>query len=316
VTRTPGALIVGERHDPHADAVLGRFPPGIQPLVMNVNSLIACIYCLRSRTFTIQQPDGPTALQLLPGRRIRGWIRRLASPGWQRGVVAESHEAALKTAWLTLLTSVLRLSDVTWLTPLDHLVIAENKLGQYAAAARVGVRVPLTVVTNDAAIVRDVIGSDILLKPLGPAHCFDDDEPYVVPAAAVASNGPELRSLSTAPFIAQQRLSARLHLRVVTVNDGVWACKLDAGSRPLDWRTDSSAHRSFKAIAPPPDVTDGALAVARELHLGYTSQDWVVTDDGHYLLDVNPAGQWLFLPPEVSGAITNAIAAWLVSSIE
>jgi hypothetical protein len=45
---------------------------------------------------------------------------------------------------------------------------------------------------------------------------------------------------------------------------------------------------------------------------GFTSQDWIETDRGeHVFLDLNPAGQWLFLPEQVSDSATRAIADFL-----
>lgn len=47
------------------------------------------------------------------------------------------------------------------------------------------------------------------------------------------------------------------------------------------------------------------------MNVGYSSQDWVETGAGKYFLDLNPSGQWLFLPAPVSVEVTNALAAWL-----
>jgi hypothetical protein len=51
--------------------------------------------------------------------------------------------------------------------------------------------------------------------------------------------------------------------------------------------------------------------------LGYSSQDWVIAPTGAALfLDLNPAGQWLFLPADVAEAATTAIARWLIGEDE
>jgi len=312
VTAPAKVVVIGNVGDPHAAAVLDRVPSDLRPLLIDAEKLPTCQYCLRDGLLTVSEANG-REVEIAPGNTARGWIRRLAPPDWQRGLVVESHDAAVKTAWLTLLTSVLRLCGVHWLSSVDELVIAENKLVQYAAASRVGVRVPPTVVTNDHELARTTLAGDILLKPLGPGHFFDGEEPYVVFATVARLDGPELRSLAAAPFIAQRRLIPRSHLRVITVDRDVWAAELSAANRPPDWRADPTAHRSFKTIAPPLDVAGGALAVAKELRLGYTSQDWILADDGPYLLDVNPAGQWLFLPPHVSDSVTAALASWLLT---
>lgn len=52
------------------------------------------------------------------------------------------------------------------------------------------------------------------------------------------------------------------------------------------------------------------------MNLGFSSQDWIVDRDGTaWFIDGNPAGQWLFLPPEVSTPATDAIASWLMAGV-
>jgi hypothetical protein len=54
-----------------------------------------------------------------------------------------------------------------------------------------------------------------------------------------------------------------------------------------------------------------AVTLVSTLRAGFTSQDWTVDDAGPAFLDLNPGGQWLFLPDEVSAPATAALAAWL-----
>ncbi len=313
MTASAKVVVIGNVGDPHAAAVLDRIPSDFWPLLIDAEKLPTCQYCLQDGLLAVREANG-REVKVASGDAARGWIRRLAPPDWHRGLVVESHDGAVKTAWLTLLASVLRLCGVHWLSSVEDLVIAENKLVQYAAALRVGVQVPPTVVTNNHESARATLGGEIILKPLGPGHFYEGEEPYVVFATVAKLDGPELRSLSAAPFIAQRRLVPRSHFRVITVDRDVWAAELSAANRPPDWRADHSAHRSFKTVTPRLDVASGALAIAKELRLGYTSQDWILADDGPYLLDVNPAGQWLFLPPYVSKTVTAALASWLLTA--
>ncbi|MFG1966096.1 RimK family alpha-L-glutamate ligase [Nonomuraea sp. NPDC049028] len=302
-------LIVGDRGDPHVTAVLTHLAPGCQSWVVNAATLAENSYILQDACLSVRGPQGQ--FMLSPQTGTRGWIRRLAPAAWQRGMVVESLEAAEKTAWLSLLTAVLRTCGVEWLTGIDALVTAENKLVQHATAVRLGVPTPATMVTNDLSAVREAIGPDIVLKPLGPGHFFDQNQPYTIFTTSMHTDDARLAALAETPFIAQTRICARLHLRVVTVGEEIWGAALDAANQPLDWRATPIAHRSFTAAVLPTEVAHGALAVANALGLGYSSQDWALADEGAYLLDVNPAGQWLFLPQPIAVPVTAALAAWL-----
>ena len=117
--------------------------------------------------------------------------------------------------------------------------------------------------------------------------------------------------LPGAPFLIQERLAARRHLRVVTVGERAWSFALDADGLPLDWRQEPQAHFSW-CPARLPEVEGSALTLARAMDAGYSSQDWIETGDGWFFLDLNPGGQWLFLPEPHSSEITTAISSFLL----
>jgi hypothetical protein len=311
VTTSAAAVVIGSYDDPHVEAVF-RDLDSSNTLLIDAESVTQRGYKLHDGTFSIEKGTAEeNPIQLDRDGIARGWIRRLAPPDWQRGLVVDSHDAAVKTAWLSLLVAIIRTCSVDWLTGIDELVAAENKLVQHAKARQLGIPTPETIVCSDANAARAALGDDIVLKPLGTGHFYEGDEPFVIYTAEVSLGGPELDALASVPFIAQRRLQARSHLRVVTVNEQLWAGSIKAEALPIDWRQDPEAHVSFEAIHPPEDVSNGALALAGGLGLGYSSQDWLVCEDGCFVVDVNPAGQWLFLPESISMKVTGAISNWL-----
>lgn len=90
-----------------------------------------------------------------------------------------------------------------------------------------------------------------------------------------------------------------------------WTCALDATNRPLDWRAQATAHGEFVVTDKHQHVGTQAVDLATALRCGYSSQDWIVTADDTYVIDVNPAGQWLFLPEPFASEITEALAVAL-----
>ena len=257
----------------------------------------------------LQLGEGDMAVELTDG--TRGWIRRLAPPQWRAGVVGGSHAGAVRTAWTALGVGIAGDTNVAWLTPLERLFLCESKLLQDRIARDLAILTPQTTVTSDRSLIPEALGRNLVIKPLGTSHYASDDAgEQVVWTNPLDVSAPELDHLGSAPFIVQERLDAERHLRVVTVRDRVWVYELDAAGLDVDWRGSEDAHHSFTS-ADEPDVARQALALAKAMSVGYSSQDWVVTRDGAYFVDLNPAGQWLFLPePEVS-EVTDSIAAWL-----
>jgi hypothetical protein len=242
----------------------------------------------------------------------RGWIRRLAEPGWRQGAVPGTRDAAIRTSWINVLAAVASGLSVDWLTSIDALTAAENKAHQLLAALELGVPTPRTVITNSRERIPEELGDPMVAKPLGPGGFRDQrGEMRVVQAQTVHRSDPALDALAASPFLLQELLDAERHLRVVTVRDQAWVCSLDASGLPLDWRLEDRAHDSFQRTDAYPEVVEDALRLSRRLAVGYSSQDWVVRRSSRWFLDLNPGGQWLFLPSSVREEVTEAIAGWL-----
>lgn len=222
----------------------------------------------------------------------------------------------MRGAWLSLLVAVLKGFDIRWLTALDRLIFCENKYVQYLTCLRLGLPTPTTVVVSDRALIPDSLGPVIVVKPLGPGWFLDEaGRGQVVYAAALPRTADELRSLHGAPFLVQQLVRAEAHLRVVTVGRKSWSCALAADGLPLDWRQADEAHGAFSPVSHP-SIERMAVRLAAALELGYSSQDWIVDAEGHpHFVDLNPAGQWLFLPEAVSRDITLEIAKCVTGNL-
>lgn len=310
--RVARSIIVGSRDDVHVANVL-EYCDSQSTLVVDGESLSHSTFAWSDAGLTL---EFSSERWMFPASAVaRGWVRRLAPETWQQGVIAGSPEAAEHAAWLSLLAALGRSPLVAWLTKLDDNLIAENKIHQLAVAARAGVRTPRTVVSNDSRAVAAAVPGERVVKTLGPGHYFQGDTARVVFTQGI-DDADLVRLDGGLPLVFQERLDAIAHLRIVVVQNRVWAFELNASALPLDWRADPAAHHSFVAISTPREAEDGARRVAHALHLGYASQDWIVTSGGPILIDVNPGGQWLFLPEPESAEVTQEIARWLGGQVD
>jgi hypothetical protein len=303
-------LIIGDAADPHVAVVTGLLPEsGV--VVLDAASLPSVAETIGLEESILLDMAG-RPVRLAPGCGARGWVRRFAPAGWDGGVRLGSHRAAVLAARMGLLGAVLRDPAVTWLTPVDRLVAAENKIVQYRAAVELGVRVPETIVSRDPGVLAGLLGEPFVLKPLGPGNFEDENgQQQVVFASTTSAADLAGTDLADAPFLAQRRLDASKHLRIVTVRDRAWTTVLDAAGLPCDWRRHGPAHHAFRTDESTRGTDVSALALAGRLGVGYSSQDWLVDEDGSCFLDLNPGGQWLFLPHEVATAVAIQMANWL-----
>lgn len=310
MTHSAYAIVIGDILDPHVEAVIEQMPSaGL--VVMDAERASECIAHLdQSGTWLIDVTGARCSVDA--STPVRGWVRRLAPAGWDHDVVLGRHNSAVLAARLTLLASVLREPAVAWLTTVDDLFAAENKIVQYRRAIAEGIRVPDFMVAVDAAELAERLGDPFVLKPLGPGNFVNDDgQQHVVFVQAVRASDLDTVDLLHAPFLAQRIVRAKRHLRVVTVGERSWVAELDATDLPMDWRALGPAHRSFQATSQWPKVEYDAAKLASALSVGFTSQDWIVDVEGPAFLDLNPAGQWLFLPEQIALPATAELSHWL-----
>lgn len=278
-------------------------------MVVDVTTFEKTPYSLSGETLTLGAEDLDS--RLLLRAPTRGWIRRLAPPLWRPGVALGSEEAAIRGAWTSLIAAVAGSANVAWLTPLERLFLRENKALQAAAVQRLGIPTPPTMVCSHRDLLPSTLGDELVIKPLGRAQYTDAaGTEQVVWTRGINRDSSVLDLLAGAPFIVQKRLQAERHLRVVTVTDQCWVCELPADNLPIDWRRNEAAHDAF-VVTEHRDVERDALRVAETLDVGYSSQDWIVSDGVAHFIDLNPAGQWLFLPEPAASGITSVIARWL-----
>ncbi|WP_406377124.1 RimK family alpha-L-glutamate ligase [Streptomyces sp. NBC_00197] len=308
--RTVTVLLVGDTADPHIGAVTERLPRE-GTVVVDAASLPSVLRQVAQRECVVNDLTGePASLTL--SNQTRGWIRRLAPASWDNEVVLGTKNAARLAARMTALAAMLRQPGTEWVCGLDALFAAENKIVQYQTASALGLRTPPTLIDSDPAVLASKLGNPFIIKPLGPGNFTGaDGHEKVIHTQAVTAAQLAGTDLLDAPFLAQQLLTARTHLRVVTVAGHAWTAELNASGLPIDWREVNRAHHSFLPSSRWPTVERDALRLARELKTGITSQDWIVDDAGPAFIDLNPGGQWLFLPSSLTTEVADHLANWL-----
>lgn len=82
---------------------------------------------------------------------------------------------------------------------------------------------------------------------------------------------------------------------------------------PVDFRMDMQRART-EPVTLPDGVRDRVLALLRRLGLVYGAVDMRLTPDGEYVfLEINPAGQWLFVEQRTAQPITRAVVRALLT---
>lgn len=239
------------------------------------------------------------------------WYRRISPYGFHDELVdntarlfawSESNEALLGL-WYSL--------DSFWMNPPLADEVSQRKIRQLQAARRVGLSIPETLVTNQPEAAREFVatyGVGHVVRKAFRNIAQAPRETHVVGQAEVAL----LDSVRFAPVIFQQFVPADLDLRVTIVEDEIFAAAITSeAAYAADYRP-GLASATVVPYTLPDVVASQVLELMRAFGLQYGAVDFRVTPDGdHVFLEVNPAGEFLFISRRTGQPIAEAIAASL-----
>jgi len=196
---------------------------------------------------------------------------------------------------------------------------------QQRAAAVAGFLVPDTIISNQkAALVRfsDQTNDHLIIKPLANGMLYPNDQGGPT-ATAILTNRIARKDLVSAadddleysPSFLQREILKLYELRVVYVNGQIFAFRIDSQTHArseTDWRRMSHRLGYFPCTLDR-DVEEKVRTFMSIAGFTFGSLD-IVVDVGEKLwfLECNNQGVWAWLDAGVDGAITEAIADYLV----
>lgn len=250
------------------------------------------------------------------------WYRRMRPAAGLPGHLSPSVRTACAREFEAALHGWLATTDAFEIDRADCVARASHKPVQLAVARELGLDVPRTLVTNDAAAARafhDDCGGRIIAKPSTQFRIDDGDASRVVLTSPVDRRDlDDAGALALSPMIFQERLEKRLELRVAIVGREAFAAAIDSSASArteVDWRAGArELVGRWTDHALPHDVAERSIGLVERFGLHFGALDFVLTPEGRYVfLEINPQGEfaWLELaPPRLP--ISRAIAAALV----
>lgn len=201
--------------------------------------------------------------------------------------------------------------DAEWVNDPDRDEAASRKMWQLRVASELGLRVPRTCMTNSPERALAFIDSEP-----GPVvfKSFSATEVTWRETRMVRDQDRGLFDrVRLAPVIFQECIPGGFDIRVTMVGDRVFPAEIRAGESAydLDFRVDTE-HAPIAVHALPRSVEDRLRFMMRRLGLRYGAVDLRRSPDGDYVfLEINPAGQWLFIELATGQAISAALAELL-----
>jgi hypothetical protein len=187
---------------------------------------------------------------------------------------------------------------------------ASHKPMQLERARKLGLRIPETLITNDADAVREFderMGHRTIYKMF-------NGSPFGLYGTRRLQQEDlkSLRRLQSCPAIFQEYIEGEYDIRAVVVDDKVFAARLKY--EPLKETIDTRfVDTEVSEYTLPQDVEDRLVRFVAETGLVYSAIDMRYSHDlGYVFFESNPEGQYLWLEIEAGLNISHAIAERLV----
>lgn len=308
-------MIITEKLDPHADAVLKHIQRrGYRVFRLNTEDLLS------DYQFS-WQPDSGLWLRDSAGRELAepmiraAYFRKpkavrprttISDPGVVKNIQSESQ-------WF--LRSLYSL-PIRWVNNFWANLQGQTKLAQLDAARTIGLDIPSTLVTNEPDQAREFVaahGGDVLCKTFLNSGVKVNGNYKSIFAHRLSSfeNDREINRVQAAPVILQEYVEKDYEVRLTVVGRQIFACAIYSQATDdtaIDWRVDpfSCEH---KIIEPPLKIAEQCLELTRRSGLYFATMDFVVEPDGGWVfLENNPNGQWLWIELMTGAPIAEALA--------
>jgi MvdC family ATP-grasp ribosomal peptide maturase len=248
------------------------------------------------------------------------WARKLWSPRMSDDLDERYRSMCVGESVAALEGFLDALHDAHWVNDLERQRAAENKQRQLRLAARAGLCVPRTLVTNDPDAARQFFGETEgqtiakLLRPL--AVSMDAAQPFVYTNRVREGDLAGAETLRHSPMVFQELIPKARELRVAWVASEVFTGTLDASGTSrgrTDWRRAAPGECRWQKAQLPAEVLTGLRILMSELGLVFGAIDLICTPSGeHVFLEVNPGGEWGMLERDLGLPISEAIAEALL----
>ena len=237
-----------------------------------------------------------------------------------QGLIAK--DFALKE-WKSVIRSLASyLPHARWLNPLAASELLNCKPHQLKLAQQVGLSVPVTIITNNSAAVKDLFdqvdNGRVIFKSLTPLFLPPNKLLYTTEIKKEFTSESQ-NNIAKCPAIYQELVERRSDLRITVVGREVFVARIasqmfDNERDRLDWRR----HQDQKGLYSKAQVSESFKERLLEFHekagLVFGAYDFLERDNDTIFLECNPGGAWLWLEHSLGLSVSKRVAQYLLGT--
>lgn len=193
----------------------------------------------------------------------------------------------------------------------------DSKEEQMKIASALGLKVPETCITNNPDEAKKFVRSHpkgVIAKMQSSFAIEKQGVEHVVFTNIITEeNFDEIDSLQYCPMQFQEKLEKDKELRITIVGDVIFSFAVDSQkleNAKVDWRREGlELLDQWEPYELPEPIKEKLLKMMDIYQINYGAVDIIVTPEGeYYFLEINSAGEFLWLDQLIDGAISSQIA--------
>lgn len=236
----------------------------------------------------------------------------------ERIFVTEEIRHGFSGLWATL--------ECYWVSFPENIRQASWKIEQLRRAAKFGLEIPRTIVTNDIEEARHfykMCNGNVVYKVLtdpflaaGKVHEPPQTAQVVHTTVLTEKHLEHLENIRLTPIMLQEYIQKDFELRITVIGNEIFAVEIHSQENEktkVDWRH-FDVQIPFRKASLSPSLLQTCIEFVHSYNLNYSAIDMIYTPDGRYIfLENNPNGQFLFaenMVPELK--MLDALAKCLI----
>ncbi len=212
--------------------------------------------------------------------------------------------------WAAFMQNLALLDGARWYNNPASTYRAEHKALQLREAARIGMRVPATLVTNVPSHASACLpGQQYAVKGLDTVMVRESGDEIFGFTTFASRADLEDPAWASAPTLLQEVILHKTDVRVTIVEDRVFAAEVLVAGKGVsdDWRL-HRGHTCFVRHDLPNEVSRLCVELVAALGLRCGAIDLALSGEAYYFLEVNPTGEWAWLVDAAGLPIDEAFA--------
>ena len=245
------------------------------------------------------------------------WYRRPCPPELGEYNLSKQDQSFAQAQWHDFLWGYwFSLENAAWMSWPINALAASNKMFQLQVAHKIGFKVPSTVVTSSADVIRQFYTKyhgKVIVKPLNNTTPIEEGVIYT--NLLREEHLDQIDALAVCPVLCQEYIEKSYELRVTVVGNRVFAAKIDnqkSSLASIDWRRYDAENTHYSQHTLPESISSKCRGLVRTLGLSYGAIDLIREPEGEYVfLEINVSGQYLWIEKATGLPISEAIADYL-----